>query len=78
MGKITNTFKGEFAEKLIAQLGGVNQVSRECHIRTSSVCSWYKSGVPRARLDYLKLAHPELPVWAEAPDWNKEPSTLSK
>ena len=63
MAKIKNLINGEKAELLIHALGGVNETARICKIAASSVSSWRKLGVPRARLMYLKLKYPELSVW---------------
>lgn len=63
MAKIINTFKDKKAEELITELGGVNAVARICKIASSSVSSWRKIGVPRARLMYLQLAYPNLKAW---------------
>ncbi len=63
--EIKNLLKGELADRLIQELGGVTKVANICKIATSSVCSWREQGCPRARLMYLKLAYPELKVWKE-------------
>lgn len=63
MLKEKNFFIGEKADELVAALGGVCAVARICEITTPSVSSWRKIGVPRARLMYLKLKFPDLPIW---------------
>ncbi|MEE0892193.1 MAG: hypothetical protein U0M61_10155 [Succinivibrio sp.] len=63
MAKIINTFKGKKAEELITELGGVNAVARICKIASSSVSSWRKIGVPRARLMFLQVSYPNLKAW---------------
>lgn len=63
MAKVINTFRGKKADYLISELGGVNAVARICKIASSSVSSWRKLGVPRARLMYLRLAYPNLTSW---------------
>lgn len=67
--EIKNLLRGELADRLIQELGGVTKVANICKIATSSVCSWREQGCPRARLMYLKLAYPDLKVWKEL---NKE------
>ncbi len=67
--EIKNLLKGELADRLIQELGGVTKVANICKIATSSVCSWREQGCPRARLMYLQLAYPDLKVWQEL---NKE------
>ncbi len=63
MPRIINSIKGELAKQLVEELGGNCEVARICQIATSSVASWYRLGVPRARVMYLKLKYPKLKVW---------------
>lgn len=65
MAKIENTVKGEDALKLIKELGGIAATAKLCQIASSSVCSWKRLGVPRARLMFIRLARPDLAFWKE-------------
>lgn len=44
--------------EVIDALGGTNAVARMCQIKPGSVSDWRKTGIPNARLMYLKLAAP--------------------
>jgi hypothetical protein len=44
--------------KIIDALGGTNAVARLCEIAPGSVSDWRKTGIPKARLMFLKLARP--------------------
>lgn len=46
--------------EIIDALGGTTAVARIFDIRPPSVTEWKTEGIPKARLMYLKLAHPEL------------------
>jgi hypothetical protein len=65
MPKIDNSIKGDMAVKLIAELGGVVATAKLCQIASSSVCSWKRMGVPRARVMFLQLKRPDLKIWKE-------------
>lgn len=45
------------AIKTIDALGGTAQVSRLFDVRMASVSDWKKTGIPKARVMYLKAAH---------------------
>ena len=49
-----------FAGKVIDALGGTRKTSKICEVADSSVTEWRYSGIPRARLMFLRLAHPEV------------------
>jgi hypothetical protein len=63
MPRVNNLIKGPLAKELIEELGGMCEAARICDIASSSVASWSKIGVPRARVMYLKLKFPKLNVW---------------
>lgn len=67
-----------FTQSLIDELGGPTQVGNICGIKPPSVLGWVKKGIPRGWVMYFKNQYPNLKVWNIEPDWNKEPSTLSK
>ncbi|MBQ8023255.1 MAG: hypothetical protein SPL83_06045 [Succinivibrio sp.] len=67
-----------FTQTLIDELGGPTKVGMICGIKAPSVLGWLKKGIPRGWMMYFKTEYPNLQVWAKEPDWNKEPSTLSK
>lgn len=50
----------------IDQLGGTTAVARMCHIAPPSVTKWRYTGIPPARLMYLKLVRPD--IWPELAD----------
>lgn len=45
--------------KLIDGLGGTSKVARLCEVTTGAVSQWRYSGIPKARLMFLKLARPD-------------------
>jgi len=55
--------------QIINQLGGTVAVAKLCQVRHQAVSRWKKSGIPPARLMYLRLRFPEAfqesPVEAE-------------
>lgn len=47
------------ANQVIDLLDGTNAVAKIFDIKPSSVSEWRVTGIPKARLQYLRLAHPE-------------------
>lgn len=45
---------------LIDALGGTSRTALMFDIEPASVSGWRKGGIPKGRLLYIKLAHPEL------------------
>ena len=45
---------------VIDRLGGTNKVAQLFEIAPASVSGWRREGIPKARLQTLKLLHPEL------------------
>lgn len=45
---------------LITQLGGTFAVARMCEVRPPSVSGWRRTGIPRARRQYLQLLRPDV------------------
>lgn len=48
------------SNKVIDDLGGTNAVADLFEIDPSAVSQWRRKGIPKPRLQFLKLAHPEL------------------
>ena len=45
------------ATQIIDSLGGTAEVSRMFGVRMPSVSDWKKTGIPKARMMFLKVAH---------------------
>lgn len=48
------------ANQIIDALGGTFAVARLCNVRPPSVSEWRRTGIPAARLQFLRLARPEV------------------
>ena len=48
------------ANKIIDALGGTAAVARMCNVRPPSVSEWRRNGIPDARLQFLRLARPDV------------------
>ncbi len=48
------------ANQIIDALGGTFAVARLCNVRPPSVSEWRRAGIPDARLQFLKLARPDV------------------
>lgn len=48
------------SNKIIDALGGTGAVAELCHVTTGAVSQWRTSGIPQARLMFLKLARPDV------------------
>ena len=48
------------ASRIIDALGGTGEVARMCEVSDAAVSQWRKDGIPRARLQYLRLARPDV------------------
>jgi hypothetical protein len=46
--------------EIIKNLGGTAKVARLCEVRMASVSEWKASGIPKARLMFLKAIRPDL------------------
>ena len=46
------------ASTIIDRLGGTTAVAELCEVRHQAVSQWRKKGIPKARLQYLRLARP--------------------
>ena len=45
---------------IIDRLGGTNSVATLCEVTAQAVSQWRTSGIPAARLMYLRLLRPEV------------------
>lgn len=61
--------------EIIDKLGGTAEVARLCQVKPPSVSQWRESGIPAARLMFLRLARPEV---FSAVDAEKSPITKKK
>jgi hypothetical protein len=52
-----------FAELLVNELGGTSKVARIADTAAASVDSWKLRGIPGWRLEYFKVAFPDLRAW---------------
>lgn len=54
--------------KLIDLLGGTGEVAKLCDVTVGAVSQWRKSGIPKARLMYLRVVRPDVFKWCASPD----------
>jgi hypothetical protein len=47
------------ANTVIDRLGGTGAVAELCEVKPPSVSLWRIAGIPKYRLQFLRLAHPE-------------------
>lgn len=52
--------------RVIDALGGTGEVAKLCEVSDAAVSQWRHDGIPRARLQFLRLAHPEVFTTAKA------------
>lgn len=45
---------------IIDAIGGTSAVAELCNVTTGAVSQWRDTGIPRARLMFLKLARPDV------------------
>lgn len=50
----------ETPTEIIQRLGGPAKTAELCEISTQAVSQWRINGIPRARLQFLKLARPDV------------------
>ncbi|MBR8028895.1 hypothetical protein KDX27_30290 [Burkholderia cenocepacia] len=48
-----------YASQIIDRLGGTGAVADLFEIDSAAVSQWRKKGIPKPRLQFLRLAHPE-------------------
>lgn len=61
----------QIANTVIDRLGGTSAVAKICEIKPPSVHEWRENGIPKARLQFLRLAYPQA---FEGLDTNTEPA----
>lgn len=49
----------QIANTIIDRLGGTSAVAKICEIKPPSVHEWRTNGIPKARLQFLRLAYPK-------------------
>ncbi|HBD37092.1 MULTISPECIES: hypothetical protein [unclassified Cupriavidus] len=49
----------QLANIVIDRLGGTSAVAKICEIKPPSVHEWRENGIPKARLQFLRLAYPD-------------------
>ncbi|WP_321943007.1 carph-isopro domain-containing protein [Paraburkholderia tropica] len=54
------------ASRIIDRLGGTGDVARMCDVDPAAVSQWRRNGIPKARLQFIRLARPE--VLKQIPD----------
>jgi len=57
---------------IIDKLGGTAEVARLCQVKPPSVSQWRESGIPAARLMFLKLARPDVFAAVDASEETKK------
>lgn len=48
------------SSQIIDALGGTAEVAKLCNVKPPSVSQWRESGIPQARLMFLRLARPDV------------------
>ena len=48
------------ANTIIDALGGTAEVAKLCKVKPPSVSEWRRNGIPSYRIDFLKLAKPDV------------------
>lgn len=46
--------------EIIQRLGGPTKTAELCEVTTQAVSQWQRNGIPKARLQFLRLARPEV------------------
>ena len=46
--------------QIIDALGGTSETARLCEVQPASVSEWRKTGIPKARMMFIRLARPDL------------------
>lgn len=46
--------------RVIDALGGTGAVAKLCDVNPAAVSQWRRDGIPKARLQYLRLARPDV------------------
>lgn len=48
------------ATEIIQRLGGPTKTAALCEVTTQAVSQWQQNGIPKARMQFLRLARPEV------------------
>ncbi|WP_025135908.1 Cro/CI family transcriptional regulator [Achromobacter sp. DH1f] len=54
--------------EIIDALGGTGEAARLFEVTTGAISQWRTKGIPKARLQFLKLARPDLFAPAPSPE----------
>jgi hypothetical protein len=46
--------------QIIDALGGTSETARLCEVQPASVSEWRKTGIPKARMMFIRLARPDI------------------
>jgi hypothetical protein len=46
--------------QIIDAIGGTSETARLCEVQPASVSEWRKTGIPKARLMFIRLARPDI------------------
>ena len=57
--KLINT-ETPSASEIIDRIGGTAAVAELCEVKSPSVSEWRHKGIPKARLQFLRLARPDV------------------
>lgn len=52
--------RNHFACAVIEKIGGTAAMARLCDVKMPSVSEWKTTGIPSARLQFLRLARPDV------------------
>lgn len=63
---------------IIDRLGGTAEVARLCQVKPPSVSQWRESGIPAARLMFLKAVRPDVFAAPSEPDPESDPAHLQQ
>jgi hypothetical protein len=54
------TVNSDDSGKIIDALGGTGEVAKLCEVTDAAVSQWRRDGIPKARLQFLRLARPDV------------------
>ncbi|CAG4900591.1 helix-turn-helix domain-containing protein [Paraburkholderia saeva] len=64
----------QFANTVIDRLGGTSAVARICECKPPSVHQWRTDGIPKPRLQFLRIAYPQAFEDLEEPTKAEQPA----
>jgi hypothetical protein len=65
----------QMANVVIDRLGGTTATAKICECKPPSVHEWRLNGIPKSRLQFLRLAHPEAFEGIDQPDQPDQPDS---